>query len=100
MSTNPNDTADAADAVIMRALVTWSPRDKRILAALIELGPPSQLHAGFPDVPTESCAGPGGVTEVWRAGGQPERARSDALHAYRTIAQPLGLLPPPGQVKP
>jgi hypothetical protein len=98
-----SDDADiiaTADGSIMRAIVTWSPNDKRILAALIELGPPSALHAGFPDVPGEHERDPrhGNVPAMRRDGGVGDRVRADALHVYRELGTVSGAkLPPPGR---
>jgi hypothetical protein len=101
VSDDADITADAR-ARVFRAILQpeWTIADLKVLAALIELGPPSALHAGFPDVPGEHELDPahGNVPAMRRAGGAPERARADVLHAYRTIAQPLKLMPPPGNV--
>jgi hypothetical protein len=89
---------DQDRAAIFRAICSpeWTPADLAIFRALVALGPPSQLHAGFPDVPGEHDTDPGNVAAMRRNGGAAERARTDALHAYRTIAAPHGLMPPPG----
>ncbi len=89
---------EAADAAIMRALVGWPEADRRRLAALVSMGPPSQLHAGAPDVPGDSAIGPGGVVETWRTG-KADRIRADVLTAWRGVGEIAGVpLPPPGRV--
>jgi hypothetical protein len=100
MTADPIDIAAAAHARILRALATWPARDLSILAAVVDLGPPSALHDGsaFPAVPVERDADPGGVPAMRRNGGEADAVRAALLDVYRVAARLAGHpLPPPGK---
>jgi hypothetical protein len=78
-------------ARILAALSTWPADDLRRLVPVVELGPPSQLHAGVAsaDAIVDSRAPCTATT----------RLRADVLHAYREAGVLAGVpLPVPGDV--
>ncbi len=82
---------DARDAAQIAAL-TWPPADAARLAALVAIGPPSQLHAAGPCVPETR---EGGVLR-----GTSDRAayvRGTVLAMWREVSGHAGVpLPKPG----